>query len=155
MRHGITFCKNCGIEYIWQCSGEYNLKTPKEFNDRDYCPECKEAIINALNKVIKKTELRYVPCNDFTLSELIQKTEEINKEKIKNINTNNFYQFPIMRRVFPKLYNPENDESTHTQEITINNTNYIYSYYLKTKTSFRLVKQVRWDLIKNEIYKSN
>lgn len=46
-----TRCKHCGREYTFQASGEGCLDN---YNDKDYCPTCKKAIVDALSKVPKK-----------------------------------------------------------------------------------------------------
>ena len=153
----VNFCKNCGAEYHFQASGSYwSLNTPEKLNDWDYCPECKKAIIEALSPIIKKTELRYVGCDDFTINEILE-FERIEGEKTEtpslgSIGTSKI-QFPRMRRVFAKLVNiddpndPINFETTN--EIKINKISYIYTYNRKSTELIRLNKEVRWDLIKD------
>ena len=60
MRIGIVYCKNCGLKYSWQASGHYSLDTPKEYNDSEYCPECKKAIIDALAPIEKKSIVKWI-----------------------------------------------------------------------------------------------
>ena len=48
MRHIISRCEHCGKEYFYQASGDGCFDS---LNDRHYCPECKQAIIDALSKI--------------------------------------------------------------------------------------------------------
>jgi hypothetical protein len=56
MRTFICRCKHCGKEYHYQASGE---GCHDRTNNRDYCPECMEAILEALDKIPKKYEVRF------------------------------------------------------------------------------------------------
>lgn len=48
MKHIIARCKHCGVEYIYSASGE---GCHDELNDREYCHECKKAMIEALKRI--------------------------------------------------------------------------------------------------------
>ena len=45
MKHIIKQCKHCGTRYTYQASGEGCFDG---YNNRDYCPECYQALLNAL-----------------------------------------------------------------------------------------------------------
>lgn len=79
MKTYITRCKHCGMEYTFQASGEGCFDN---YNDRDYCPTCKKAIVDALNKEPKKFVGRYkeIPLDNNLLSTF----KEIKEEDEKN-----------------------------------------------------------------------
>ena len=148
MRVCINFCENCGVEYKFQASGNYwSLDTEEKYNDFKHCSECKKAIIEALIKIPKKTELRYIDTNEYSLDEYFLKDKEY-VESFKNENN----MFPIARRVFSGLVKDDFSDSTYTSEIKINGQKYIYSYWGNSKEFIKATKQVRWDLINDKIY---
>lgn len=143
------FCKNCGAKYWWQASGDYQLDSPKEYNDEEYCPECKKVIIEALAKISKKTELRYVECRDYNMKQITE------FETIENKKYSSPDSFPRVRRVFVYLHNMENPDDAinfeRINEIKVNDINYRYLYDTRDKRLVKLMKEVRWDLIKDKI----
>lgn len=52
-------CKNCLQEYFYYLSGKPNTN----FNDEQYCPECKKAIVEALKTIKPKFKLSWVNLN--------------------------------------------------------------------------------------------
>lgn len=149
MRIEIKFCDNCGTEYRYQSSGNYCLDTPIEYNNDKHCPECRKIVIDSLSKIPKKTELRYIKCDDFTIEEIIKYKDEEIKSQDKLL-------FPKLTRVYAKLYNLQdvNDPINfyHTSDIKINRINYCYTYNYKTMELIKLSKEVRWDLINDCFY---
>jgi hypothetical protein len=137
----MCYCKNCGVEYQWQASGNYNaLDTPKEYQDRDYCPECKKAIVEALSKIEKKVVINYIETDEITLEEL----KKIEKEYYSN-NPLSFM------RVFATTYNNKLGESNITREVYFNNKVYIYSYYPSLINEAKITKKVRFEIKTNKI----
>ena len=59
MRTCIVRCKHCGKEYSYQASGDGCFD---KLNNKDYCPECMKAILDALDKIPKRYEWRYNRC---------------------------------------------------------------------------------------------
>lgn len=162
MKICICFCKNCGANYHWQASGDYKLDTPEEYNDHEYCPKCKKAIVKALKKISKKTELRYVDTDDYTLAELLQIQEDQANEETKKIEEQGYNHdfpngflglLPMCRRIFPSTVKSDFSDSTRTEQIKINKTNYRFSYWSGSKKVIRISKEVRWDLINESEYK--
>lgn len=47
MKHIIKQCKHCGTRYTYQASGEGCFDG---YNNRDYCPECYQALLKMLIK---------------------------------------------------------------------------------------------------------
>lgn len=82
----IKHCKNCGIEYRFQESG-YDADL---YNDHEYCPECKEAITLALNKIPRKTIVKYMVTHLVTLEQLEQFEVDNKNDYIKNMNIRNY-----------------------------------------------------------------
>ena len=112
MRIGIVYCKNCGFKYSWQASGNYSLDTPEEYNDREYCPECKKAIIDALAPIEKKSIIKWIETDVVGL-------ETLKRWELEMFEDRKVYAggFPYMRRVFPSLLNTETGE--HSKDIHI------------------------------------
>ena len=107
MRIGIVYCKNCGAKYNWQASGNYwALDTPQEYNDSEYCPECKKAIIDALALIEKKSIIKWIKTNEVNL-ETLKWWEEENIRERKLLEGNPGHLLPHMKRVFATL--PEHD----------------------------------------------
>ena len=102
-----TYCINCGAEYTFQASGSWSLNYPEKFNDEDYCPECKEAILRALNSISQKTEIKWIPTDlvDFETLKRWEKEEEeeYQKECNKKMSEGNIV-FPRCKRVFAGLF---------------------------------------------------
>lgn len=57
MTHLIQYCKHCGIQYIFQGSGEGCFN---QLCSNEYCEECNTAIKEALSKISIKNVKRYV-----------------------------------------------------------------------------------------------
>lgn len=125
----IKHCKNCGIEYRFQESG-YGADL---YNDHEYCPECKEAITLALNKIPRKTIVKYMVTHLVTLEQLEQFEVDNKNDYIKN----NIGGFPRIMRVFPEAFNVELNEGTITREVYGRDEHsdkvFIYHYYPSKK----------------------
>jgi len=134
MRITICICEHCGSKYQWQASGCYNvLETPKEYQSPDYCPECKKAIVETLNKIPVKFKEEYVETTEVTLAQLKQwEINYIEEEKEKMANSK-IVIFPKFKRVFPKLYDTVNQELQVVEEVIgrddFRERQYIYSYW--------------------------
>lgn len=48
MIHYIQQCKHCGARYTYQASGQGCFD---KYNNREYCPDCYKAILDALAKI--------------------------------------------------------------------------------------------------------
>ena len=111
--HKLTFCKHCGIRHSFQGSG---WGAP-EYNDEDYCQECKKTIVDALKNIPKKAEMRFIPSKDFTEKEFKEKLEEHS-----------------VRRTWPGLFDLKNGEvhdSQHNVGLNINGQLYRGSWWEK------------------------
>ena len=92
MRICINYCKNCGAEYKFQASGSWNLNTPEKFNDWEYCPVCKEYLLNGLTNARfvvpreNRTEVKWISTDMVTKERLLQWESEEAKEYYDNIN---------------------------------------------------------------------
>lgn len=85
-------CKHCGKTYNYQASGEGCFN---KFNDKDYCPTCKKAIIDALNNI----PIRYV--------EKWKLISDVNYEELEELKKNYINKFNIAKIV--SLNNKNND----------------------------------------------
>ena len=83
MRTCITRCKHCGREYSYQASGDGCFN---KWNNRDYCPECIDAIIQALSKIPVRYKKRLHETerpDDATITifkSLVEKEEKYDKD---------------------------------------------------------------------------
>jgi hypothetical protein len=150
MTHYLRYCKNCGAHYTWQGSGKYCLSTPKEFNDRDYCPECKKAIIESLAKIEKKTIIDHIYTTEVTPNELLNEYEKIKKQESEQLKYNP-YQFPKIRRVFASCYDDNLKESSVTKEVLFNEKLYYITYFPSKLDDAVITKKVRINVITNEV----
>jgi len=99
MRIVIVYCKNCGAEYMWQASGNHwTLDTPKEYNDEEYCPTCKRAIVDALAPIQKKSFIKWVEADDVDLSTIKRWYSEMLEERKVYAGG-----WPYMKRIFATL----------------------------------------------------
>ena len=54
MLHCYKICLHCGIEYITQPSGNYNLPHPQKYHSFEYCPTCEKARVDAVDAAFAK-----------------------------------------------------------------------------------------------------
>jgi hypothetical protein len=157
MKICLVRCKHCHIIYEWQASGEYCLDTPKEYNDENYCPECKKAIVDALNNIPIKKSLVWEKVTDISFSEMkrmIDNYEKKLREKDKDS------AFPLLRRVFPGCYDTENNvysvegqiyvdmkkDNFHTHKI-----HYRYFYFPGKENEIKITVAMEKDNASNKI----
>lgn len=70
-------CKHCQSVYVYYVSGgHYYLP----YNDRDYCPDCKKAILSALDNIPRKFEAVFLNCDDITVEEILEELETRKKK---------------------------------------------------------------------------
>jgi len=139
MRICITYCKNCGAEYHWQASGPYNaLDIPKEYQDSEYCPECKKAIVEVLSKIEKKTKITYKETDEITLDDLLNIEKKEDEERYKK----GFY----CKQIFANLYDTEVGEHSQSGEVKYNKKTYHYFYFPSRKNEASITKKVRIDI---------
>ena len=145
MRLCICYCINCGAKYEWQASGSYEaLDTPRELQDKDYCPECKGAINDALSKIEKKTKIDYQLTDEITLEQLLkEKSARLERQK------GGLYMeriFPYMERIFPTLWSQERNEHQRAGVETINGREYFYSYWPSMAEPPKITVKVRVEI---------
>lgn len=111
MKIGIVYCKNCGEVYKWQASGNHwELDTPEEYNDREYCPECKKVIIDALAKIEKKSIVKWIKTDVVDLETLKRWKREMLEER--KLYVGDVGKFPYCERVFAHCVNFETGDNT-------------------------------------------
>lgn len=114
-------CKHCGIEYLFQASGEGCLERPESAN---YCGECQTVIDEALKKIPVKEVKVVLRDSDQTPSAI---------EVLSYYNSENYsYKFPFV------LYK---QGSTYKYVKYHDNKNYIL---IETSTGELLVKREGW-----------
>jgi copper chaperone CopZ len=118
-----------------QWSGNYNATgIQREYQDKEYCPECKKAIVDALSKIPVKFEYKGVQTAEVDLETLKRWEEEFLEEQrvIANSNTGG-YMLPIGRRVFAKLVKSDFTESQVIEQVIGREDKegriYVYSYW--------------------------
>ena len=80
MKHIIKQCKHCGTRYIYQASGEGCFDG---FNNRDYCPECYQALLCAFDNIPVKYHPQFVEIKkDDTLIEALSDLKDKYKKRI-------------------------------------------------------------------------
>ena len=144
MTHYTRRCKHCGITYGWQGSGE-GCFSP--INDRWYCPECKEAIIKALEKIPRKIEHRFVACEDFTFEEVkeLKGLDDERKEERRKAGE------LVIERVFAGLFDLENENNYYIQfHFFKNDKEYLGSWWTE-RGEFGLRYNAEWDLKNNKV----
>jgi len=141
MRHCTVRCQHCDINYSYQASGE-GCHEPT--NDKDYCPECKQAIIDALAKIPKKfgkstMKIGVPPEYIFHLKE----KREAEKDP-KGLH---------MKRVFACLYDWENGEHEVVGDVNGdgNTPHFFYHYWPSEPEEMSVTLEVEKDLKTNEV----
>ena len=82
MKHIIKQCKHCGTRYIYQASGEGCFDG---FNNRDYCPECYQALLCAFDNIPVKYHPQFVEIKkDDTLIEALSDLKDKYKKELSN-----------------------------------------------------------------------
>lgn len=105
MTHYICYCKNCEVQYTWQGSGNYyTLETPHEYNDKDHCPTCKKAIVDALKLIPKINKIVYIPTDEVDLKTLLRWEEEMKIEHEEKMKQDK-YLFPLCKQIFANAFN--------------------------------------------------
>lgn len=126
----IHYCINCGAQYHFQWSGNYDaVDIPKEYRDKDYCPECKKAIVEALAPIQKKTEIKWLPTTEVTLQQLLDHEKLVREERMAAQENQTGFAFPLMERVFAHLTNFETGESSCDAIVKMNGKEYAYHYW--------------------------
>lgn len=101
MRYVIKQCKHCGTRYTYQASGEGCFDG---YNNRDYCPECYQALLNAFNNIPVKYHPQFVEIKkDDTLIEALSAL----KDKYDKESLNSTF------RGFTKVVRHHGDEFTY------------------------------------------
>lgn len=117
MRTATLECKHCGVDYNHQFSGSYDvIDTPKEYRSSEHCPGCQKVIYDALNNIPRKFDWKYVTTTEVSLEQLIE-WEKLPLEEQKVDDLGNVVKFPTVRRVFPTLYNVDNNEHERVSEV--------------------------------------
>lgn len=117
MKIMIRRCKHCNVVYRYQASGEYILGPPKEYNDKEFCPDCKKVVLKALSKVKKRVEEVWVKTKEISGLELKLYEEERMR---KGWESKEFPVFPV-RRIFPILYDTRTNESENAGQTLYKN----------------------------------
>lgn len=151
MRVAIHYCVHCGAKYYFQLSGTVTaVDTPAEYRDKDYCPECKKAIVDALSKISIKSKMKWIETTDLSLTEL-QEIEKSKQRLYEQETAGDQLVFPRLRRVFPEMFNTELNEFSITSEVEVNRIKYRYSYFPSLRSEAKITKLARVDLETNEI----
>jgi hypothetical protein len=152
MRIGIVYCKNCGARYNWQASGNHwALDTPEKYNDHEYCPECKKAIIDALELIEKKSVVKWIKTDLVDLETLKKWKEEMLSER--KLYVGDTVRFPYAERVFASLVDFDHNDITrhiHIQGREIHKDKFFHcSYWEKSNEVVSITTKVRVDMNDN------
>ena len=153
MRIGIQDCKHCGVQYEAQYSGENVLDVPREYQDLEYCPECKKAIVDALSTIPVKFEYKGVQTDEVDLETLLRWEKEIEDERAQQLEKGKML-FPVSRRIFAGLYDSKNGEPQTIRQVIGKEDKkgrvYIYCYWPSDKINNTISVQRRVNLITGE-----
>jgi len=111
--HQLKRCSHCGTRYSYQGSG-HGCNAP--LNDSTWCPQCKQAVIDALRPLPRLFECRYRNIQelpgfaDVTLEKLLE-------WEAVQLNPKGEVFFPVGQRIWPGLYNLETGDSQKTRQI--------------------------------------
>jgi hypothetical protein len=103
--HRFKRCVHCGLVYAWQSSG-YGCHNP--VNDQKYCPDCKAAIVKALENIPVRFRSVWVETKDISVETLL-KHRERTLEKAKKDNPNRI----IGERVVAPLFDMVDSENIY------------------------------------------
>jgi len=153
MKLAIHDCIHCGTQYTHQCSGSYDaVDTPREYRDKDYCPDCKKVIFEALSNIPKKFEYKFVVTDEVNLETLLRwEKEEI--EDAKKIGSHEWL-LPKAKRIFASVMNQEMTETMKTEQVIgredKKGRRYIYSYWPSKPNECRITVEKKVNLITGE-----
>lgn len=147
MRTSINYCINCGDQYKFQWSGNYDAvpEIPKEYRNEYYCPECQKAIFEALKPIEKKSEITWIDCTDLSLLDDLESEFKIIHQTPKDGS------FPLMKRVFMSPFNTTLNEHKRIEEVKYKGRTYVYSYYPSERNNALINTKVRVSLKTKEI----
>ena len=131
MRICINYCINCGAEYDWQASGnEWYVGHPIIYNDREYCPDCKKSIIDALALIPIKSVKTWIDTDLIDLKTLLEWEKQWkDEEKAELLRNGNL--LPRMQRVFSGLYSMDRNEHSKSGQVKGRNehSDKIFGYF--------------------------
>jgi len=145
MRHQYEECKHCGTDipdfYFYESSG-----ISREYQDDEYCPECKKTIIDALKKIPVKFAYKDVPTDEVDLETLLRWEKEHKDE----INAKGGLHFVRVLVGLRNIYTGEHDVVREVigREDKEGRT-YIYSYWssaMEDKSKQRITVERRVEL---------
>lgn len=119
-------CVHCGSRYCYQASGH----GATEYNDGNYCPGCKKAIVDALKSVPPVAKAAWRATRDVSVAQLVE--IEMAREQAQQEHHNSG-EWPIVRRVLPGLFDQADPSNHHKQGILqVLGRTYRYEYWTKT-----------------------
>jgi len=121
-------CNHCLSVYLYFVTGNPPWNP---YNDRDYCPNCKKAIVETLNKIPQKYERTYIETNEVTIDQLI---EEENRDK-------GGLSFVRISAPLFDLQDPSNRNIARI--VLLNGKEYSYSYWTKTGKDKVIIKVLK------------
>lgn len=151
MRLAIHYCVNCAAEYMHQWSGSYDATDiPKEYQDKDYCPDCKKLIVDVLATVPKKTEIKWLVTDEVNLETLLLWEKEKAEEHQKKIDDRTLL-FPLVRRALTSLTNVDTGETSVAGEVTKDGREYRYFYWPSKPEEAQITVKSRVDLTTGKV----
>jgi rubredoxin len=112
MTHYTKRCVHCKTTYTYQGSGEGCFRP---LNDDRYCPDCKTAIVKALESIPKKFDKVFIETDEVTYDYLLEK-RNIQDEKAGGLCT---------RRVYASLFNTKTGEAEKNDAFDVDNKQYL------------------------------
>jgi copper chaperone CopZ len=151
MTHKKSYCIHCGVMYYYQGSGQGCFDP---INDPKHCPECMGVINEALSKVPKKIEKRWIDSTEYTFTEIVKLLDEYNAAEDKKYLGKRDGSLlsclvPVCRprRIFPGLIKVDTGECQESRYGVIKDSEYIVSWFKSDPKDYHIHKRVYWDLI--------
>ena len=133
-------CRHCRAVYHHYVSGCPPFVDTERLNDREYCPDCKKVILEALEKVPPKVE-EFWETTDVVSKEDIETEHHRREEEAKANGTICF------RRITVPLFDlVDPDNNNICGIITMNGVTFHYSWWTK-KDEIEIRKKMERDLV--------
>ena len=134
-------CIHCKDVYIYHpsCYGEMF-----QFNDNQFCPECKEVVEKALNKIPIKCKKRFVSTTDYTKDEIVtaQETRMNNGVPTKRMQ-------PCLFDLSQSSNSQENVCEQMRDPVSGQMIYYSATWWTKTPNKVEINKEIWWDIQNN------
>jgi hypothetical protein len=123
-------CRHCRVRYSYQASGH----GAPDLNDPDWCPDCKQVLLDAFANVPKRVEKVLVPTDAESALDLEAQSEAAHAKRVADAQANPHFLFGTMvpRRVVPGLIDMTDPSNKDRRGITkLDGKTYHWNYWTK------------------------